>query len=156
MLASSLQLPAGGCICVNVPLRVQKKKGCNLHIPLLLSVQVAVTRGTPIMSEKWITECWDHREDTSAICTQLPFSEHKQLPFTGCVLALFGFLGEEEKEMKEIAVLNGEVWRTLYPLDVTRTPALWGALASSHYFFLHTHTKTNKTKHWLPQSYISH
>jgi hypothetical protein len=60
------------------------------------------------MSEKWITECWEHREDTSAASAQPPFSEHKQFPFTGCVLALYGFHGEEEKEMKEIAVLNGE------------------------------------------------
>lgn len=73
-----------------------------------LSPQVAVTRGTPIMSEKWITECWEHREDANAVSTKPPFSNHKQLPFTGCIITLYGFQREEEAEMKEIAVLNGE------------------------------------------------
>ena len=73
-------------------------------------LQVAVTRGTPIMSEKWITESWESREDSRAMAISLPLSEHKQKPFTGCVLALHGFQQEEEKEMKEIAVLNGEIY----------------------------------------------
>lgn len=60
------------------------------------------------MSEKWINECWEHREDTSASALQPPLSLHKQLPFTGCVIALHGFLAEEEEEMKEIALSNGE------------------------------------------------
>ncbi len=68
---------------------------------------MAVTRGTPIMSEKWITECWEHREDSMAVSTAPPLCEHKQLPFTGCVVALHGFHRDEEKEMKEIAVTNG-------------------------------------------------
>ena len=68
-----------------------------------------MTRGTPIMSEKWITECWECREDTSASALLSPLSQHKQLPFTGCIIALHGFPSEEEEEMKEIALSNGEI-----------------------------------------------
>ena len=67
-----------------------------------------MTRGTPIMSETWISECWKHREDINASATQPPLSNHKQLPFTGCSIALHGFLTDEEQEMKEIAISNGE------------------------------------------------
>lgn len=71
-------------------------------------VQVAVTRGTPIMSDSWITECWERREDPQASATKGPLSEHKQLPFTGATMALFGFSPSEKEEMKEIAAQNGE------------------------------------------------
>lgn len=60
------------------------------------------------MSEKWITECWERREDPTAVALQPPLSHHKQLPFTGCMLALHGFREEEEAEMKEVALRNGE------------------------------------------------
>ena len=67
-----------------------------------------MTRGTPIMSEAWITECWQHREDPSASAVKLPLSRYTQLPFTGCTIALHGFQPEEEEEMKEIAANNGK------------------------------------------------
>lgn len=62
------------------------------------------------MSEKWITECWERRDDTSASALLPPLSQHKQLPFTGCMIALHGFLAEEEEDMKQIALNNGKIW----------------------------------------------
>lgn len=81
--------------------------------------QVAVARGTPIMSEKWITECWEHREDTNASALEPPLSHYKQLPFTGCVIALHGFPIEEEEEMKQIALNNGETSELSFRTVVT-------------------------------------
>ena len=75
---------------------------------MIFDVQVAVARGTPIMSEKWITECWGCRDDTNASALQPPLSLHKQLPFTGSTIALHGFTMEEEEEMKAIIFSNGE------------------------------------------------
>lgn len=66
------------------------------------------------MSDEWITECWKSREDPIASALEPPLSEYKQLPFTGCVFALYGFQEEEETEMKEIAVSNGESRITLH------------------------------------------
>lgn len=60
------------------------------------------------MSDKWITECWQCRDDPSASALHPPLSELKQLPFAGCVFALYGFPEEEEQEMKEIAGTNGK------------------------------------------------
>ena len=60
------------------------------------------------MSDDWVTECWKRRDDINASASKLPLSDFKQKPFTGCCIALHGFPTEEEKEMKEIAVNNGE------------------------------------------------
>lgn len=60
------------------------------------------------MSDKWVTKCWEKREDPNARAIEPPLSDLKQLPFTGCTIALHGFTEEEEKEIKEIAVSNGE------------------------------------------------
>ena len=60
------------------------------------------------MSDEWIMECWKQRDDLHASALKQPLSDFKQKPFTGCSIALHGFPTDEEKEMKEIAVSNGE------------------------------------------------
>ena len=51
--------------------------------------------------------------------TDPEFSQYKQLPFTGCVIALHGFPEEEEAHMREIATSNGEstVWHSLESIE---------------------------------------
>ncbi len=75
---------------------------------LVRSCQVAVTRGTPIMSPEWVERCWEQREDPQANAIQPPLADNKQLPFQGCVIGLRGFSQEEEEDMKKSADLNGE------------------------------------------------
>ena len=70
-------------------------------------VQVAVTLGTGIMSDEWISECWRRREDPSVSATDPELMVHKQLPFKGLTIAFYGFSSEEEQHMKETATDNG-------------------------------------------------
>lgn len=71
--------------------------------------QVAVTLGTAIMSEEWISECWERREQPSIFATDPELMAYKQLPFKGLTIALFGFSAEEEQHMKETAADNGKL-----------------------------------------------
>ena len=70
-------------------------------------VQVAVTLGTNIMSEDWVNECWRRRNEFCAFATDPELMIHKQLPFKGLTIALFGFTSEDEQHMKETANDNG-------------------------------------------------
>ena len=59
------------------------------------------------MSETWIAECWERRNEVGLSATDQEFNKHKQLPFTGCVISLHGFPAQEEEHMNEIATNNG-------------------------------------------------
>ena len=69
---------------------------------------MAVTLGTAIMSEEWISECWKRREEPCVFASDPKLMVYKQLPFKGLTIALFGFTAEEEQHMKETATDNGE------------------------------------------------
>ncbi len=64
-------------------------------------------RGTAIMSSSWVEASWERRYETGFKVSQLDTAQYKQLPFTGCVIALHGFPSEEEEHMTEIASSNG-------------------------------------------------
>lgn len=59
------------------------------------------------MSESWITECWERKNEVGLSATDQEFNKHKQLPFTGCVISLHGFPAQEEQHMREIAIDSG-------------------------------------------------
>ena len=69
--------------------------------------QVAVTLGTAIMNEEWISECWRRRDEPCVFATGPELMVHKQLPFKGLTIALYGFSAEDEQHMKETAIDNG-------------------------------------------------
>lgn len=71
------------------------------------SIQVAVTLGTAIMSEDWVNECWKRRNELCIFATDPELMVHKQMPFKGLTIALFGFTNEDEQHMKETATNNG-------------------------------------------------
>ena len=70
---------------------------------------MAVTLGTNIMSEEWVNKCWKRRDDPCAFATDPEVMVHKQLPFKGLTIALFGFTTEDKQHMKETAIDNGMV-----------------------------------------------
>lgn len=59
------------------------------------------------MSNSWVEACWERRHEVGFKISQLDVVQYKQLPFTGCVVALHGFPSEEEAHMTEIATSNG-------------------------------------------------
>lgn len=81
--------------------------------------KVAVGLGTPIMSEEWVHQCWKNRNDTTLFATGPEMMVYKQLPFTGCHIALLGFSEEETQHMREIAADNGAVTASLGDSGVT-------------------------------------
>ena len=80
---------------------------CTCNGGIIELLQVAVTLGTGIMSEEWISECWRRREDPSVSATDPELMVHKQLPFKGLTIAFYGFSTEEKQHMKETATDNG-------------------------------------------------
>lgn len=59
------------------------------------------------MSEDWVNECWKKRNELSIFATDSELMVHKQKPFKGLTIALFGFTTEDEQHMKETAIDNG-------------------------------------------------
>ena len=80
---------------------------CYLPLGCYCSVQVGVALGTAIMSDSWVTACWERRHEVGIKASQLDLAQYKQLPFTGCIIAFHGFPGGEEDHMTEIASSNG-------------------------------------------------
>ena len=65
------------------------------------------------MSEDWVNECWSRRNELPVFATDPELMVHKQMPFKGLTIALFGFTAEDEQHMKETATDNGmsvRVW----------------------------------------------
>ena len=59
------------------------------------------------MSEDWVNECWSRRNELPVFATDPELMVHKQMPFKGLTIALFGFTTEDEQHMKETATDNG-------------------------------------------------
>jgi hypothetical protein len=59
------------------------------------------------MSEDWVNECWRRRNELCIFATDPELMTHKQKPFKGLTIALFGFTAEDEQHMKETSINNG-------------------------------------------------
>ena len=73
-----------------------------------MSFQVAVSLGTPIMSEEWVHKTWEYRDEFSMQATDDSLLAYRMSPFFFSTLSFLGFTKEEQRHMEELTIENGE------------------------------------------------
>lgn len=70
--------------------------------------QYATTFKVPVMSQDWVTACWDQRKDLT-LCSTIDSltTSHKLKPFYGARVCFYGFSNDETKHMHEVLEANG-------------------------------------------------
>ncbi|XP_073255407.1 protein ECT2-like [Porites lutea] len=71
--------------------------------------RTAVSLGTMIMTEEWVTRCWERRNELGATAMDEGMEKYKMMPFHGCYLSFHGFPEEEKKHMEESTEKQGGV-----------------------------------------------
>ncbi|XP_033121146.1 protein ECT2-like [Anneissia japonica] len=69
--------------------------------------KAAVSLGTPIMTQQWVHESWNKRDDITVSSVSENMMVFKMKPFHKCVLCFIGFSDEEQEQMEGIAVEQG-------------------------------------------------
>ncbi|XP_066266141.1 protein ECT2-like isoform X1 [Branchiostoma lanceolatum] len=69
--------------------------------------RVAVSLGTPIMTEEWVHQSWQRRHTPAALGTDEEMLKYKMQPFFCCMLSFHGFSEEETEQMKELTKMQG-------------------------------------------------
>lgn len=69
----------------------------------------AATFRVPIMSEAWVTACWEQRNNVGVTATQPEFMCYRHKPFYGAHVCFLGFPEEEHLHMQEVLAQNGGV-----------------------------------------------
>jgi len=70
--------------------------------------KAAVNLGKNIMTEQWILQAWNNRNDPFFKATNKEYvDEHQMKPFHGLKLSLLGFSTDESKHMEELTKDNG-------------------------------------------------
>ncbi|XP_078378862.1 protein ECT2-like [Oculina patagonica] len=71
--------------------------------------RAAVSLGTTIMTEQWVTKCWERRNELGANAMDDGMEKFKMMPFHGCYLSFHGFSDDEKKHMEESTEQQGGV-----------------------------------------------
>lgn len=71
--------------------------------------RAAVSLGIMIMTEEWVTKCWERRHELGASAMDAGMEKYKMMPFHGCFLSFHGFSDEEKKHMEESTEQQGGV-----------------------------------------------
>ncbi|XP_068732920.1 protein ECT2-like [Montipora capricornis] len=71
--------------------------------------RAAVSLGIMIMTEEWVTRCWERRHELGASAMDAGMEKYKMMPFHGCFLSFHGFSDEEKKHMEESTEQQGGV-----------------------------------------------
>ncbi|KAI8498895.1 Protein T2 [Branchiostoma belcheri] len=69
--------------------------------------RVAVSLGTPIMTEEWVHQSWQRRHSPAALSTDEEMLKYKMQPFFCCMLSFHGFSQEDTEQMKELTKMQG-------------------------------------------------
>lgn len=71
--------------------------------------RTAVSLGTMIMTEEWVTKCWERRHELEASALDEGMEKYKMMPFHRCYLSFHGFSDDEKKHMEESTEQQGGV-----------------------------------------------
>lgn len=92
----------------------------SLELIYPFSLQYAVSYGTPIMSEKWIYEVWDKRNEENLLASSDDVMiKYRVPPFFKLCISFHGFPEDETKHMEELTVENGGVFKPLGDVECT-------------------------------------
>lgn len=79
----------------------------------------AMTMGMPIMSEEWIKQLWEQRDDLDVTADSDAMMDYKVKPFFQCRLSFLGFSTDEQKHMEELTIENGGTYTSVGSDDAT-------------------------------------
>ncbi|KAK7499196.1 hypothetical protein BaRGS_00009456 [Batillaria attramentaria] len=79
----------------------------------------AMTMGMPIMSEEWVHQLWEQRDNLDIASDSEAMMLYKVKPFFQCRLSFLGFSPEEQKHMEDLTIENGGTYTSVGSEEAT-------------------------------------